>query len=625
MVRGLCVVCLIYLSHGLLSVRESATRDSKTLDGIWNFKLTPNADNSELGFRQEWFSKPLQDTIDMPVPASYNDVTVNASIRDFIGWVWYDREFYVHQGWRDHRIVLRFHSVYHTATVWVNGKELVSHAGGHLPFEVDVDAHVLFGSANRLTVAVNNTLTPVTVPQGRLHWDGGYRTQNIKFDFFNYAGIHRPVVLYTTPKTLYVADVTTSSNVADNLDTATLNFEVAYIQLASNRTKNQCVVELLDGGSVVATGSRDQCKGRLVVPKPNLWWPYLMSESPGHLLELHVRVQDGTGVWDEYTLQVGLRSVSWSADHFLINHKPFYFRGFGRHEDSNFRGKGLDLSLVTRDFSLIRWIGANSFRTSHYPYAEEIMDFADRNGIVVVDEAPAATLSGFTPSLLEAHWNAMMELIARDKNRASVVMWSVANEPMCSQTESDSYFKEIVRRTKMIDDTRPTTLTSDTLNDHCSKHVDIVSVNRYFAWYTDSGHTEVVFRLFLQELQSYRQRFKKPIMVTEYGADTLPGLHAEPSVMFSEEYQAEIFRETFRVFDEVRSQNWFIGEMVWNFADFMTGPSVTRVGGNRKGLFTRDRQPKLAAHIMRNRYLSLAQEMGGTVPTQIRPGALLFT
>ena len=104
-------------------------------------------------------------------------------------------------------------------------------------------------------------------------------------------------------------------------------------------------------------------------------------------------------------------------------------RGFGRHEDSNIRGKGLDLPLFARDYNLIKWTGANSYRTSHYPYADELMDFADRNGIVIIDECPGVALDHFEAPLLTHHLAVMTELVDRDKNHPSVVMWSVGNEP----------------------------------------------------------------------------------------------------------------------------------------------------------------------------------------------------
>ena len=139
-----------------------------------------------------------------------------------------------------------------------------------------------------------------------------------------------------------------------------------------------------------------------------------MDPNPGYMYTMVAWVHSATFGSDVYRLPFGIREITWNAENLYINKNPFYFRGFGRHEDSNIRGKGLDLPLVTRDFELIKWIGGNSFRTSHYPYADEIMDFADRNGIVVIDECPGVNLHDFTrEGLIENHKQVMEELIAR--------------------------------------------------------------------------------------------------------------------------------------------------------------------------------------------------------------------
>lgn len=143
------------------------------------------------------------------------------------------------------------------------------------------------------------------------------------------------------------------------------------------------------------------------------------------------------------------------------------------------RGKGLDLPIVAKDFNLLRWSGANSFRTSHYPYAEEIMDFADANGIVVVDECPAVAISGFGKGLLENHKRSLTELITRDRNRPSVVMWSVANEPRTNNPAAEEYFRKIRRHVKSLDKTRPMTIVQNSSpNDKAADSSDIISINK---------------------------------------------------------------------------------------------------------------------------------------------------
>ncbi len=146
------------------------------------------------------------------------------------------------------------------------------------------------------------------------------------------------------------------------------------------------------------------------VLSPQLWWPYTMSESPAYLYLLEVSASTPDGAQrDVYRQPVGIRHVSWDESEFRINHREFYFRGVNKHDDAAIRGKGLDLATAAKDFSLLRWLGSNAFRTSHYPYAEEILEFADRQGIVVISECPGVDLHGYHDELLNNH-KAVMEV-----------------------------------------------------------------------------------------------------------------------------------------------------------------------------------------------------------------------
>lgn len=331
------------------------------------------------------YSSPLSDTgsvIEMPVPSSFNDITTDSALRDFVGWAWYDRQFFLPQSWNtsNQDVKIRFGSAHYTAMVWVNGVSVANHSGGHLPFEADLSQIVTSPGLNLLTVAINNTLSESSIPQGEWNWKeesdfypAGYFEMTYTFDFFNYAGIHRPVILYTVPKPVSVKDVTVQTTVTSDLTQATVNFDVIT---EFNGDSPSCNVDLFDNNGTLVVGSVG-CSGTLNVDSPNLWWPYLMNENPAYLYTLQITASNSGGQ-DIYRLPVGIRHLSWNSDSFQINYQDFYFRGFGKHEDSNIRGKGLDLALLTKDFNLIKWLGANSFRTSHYPYADEIMDFADR-------------------------------------------------------------------------------------------------------------------------------------------------------------------------------------------------------------------------------------------------------
>jgi beta-glucuronidase len=429
------------------------------------------------------------------------------------------------------------------------------------------------------------------------------------FDFFNYAGIQRPVKLYTTPNT-YIRDITITTDIAgtDGLVGYTIETEGdAEIRVSIQD----------ETGQTVARGTGPS--GQLSIEGVHLWQPlhaYLYT----CMVELW---QDGQCL-DTYEQPFGVRTVEARDGKFLINGKPFYFKGFGRHEDFPVHGRGLDEVLNVKDLNLLRWIGANSFRTSHYPYSEELMRLADREGFVVIDEVPAVGLHLNFGTMLgggarshntweelgtkEHHAQVIRELIARDKNHPCVVMWSIANEAASEEEGAHDYFQPLVQLARDLDpQKRPVTIvihmmaTPDT--NTVSDLVDVLALNRYYGWYVAGGQIEVAKALLRAELTGWnRVQPGKPMMFTEYGADTIAGLHDTTPAMFSEEYQAECLKANHEVMDEFPD---FIGEQVWNFADFQTSQSIMRVQGNKKGVFTRERKPKMAAHYLRERWMAM--------------------
>ncbi|XP_043312238.1 beta-glucuronidase [Cervus canadensis] len=612
---------LALLQGGMLYPRESRSRERKELDGLWSFRAD-FSDNRRQGFEQQWYRAPLREsgpTLDMPVPSSFNDVGQDGQLRSFVGWVWYEREITLPQRWTEDlgmRVVLRIGSAHYYAIVWVNGVHVAEHEGGHLPFEADISKLVQSGplSSCRITIAINNTLSPHTLPPGTIlyktdpsMYPKGYFVQNIKFDFFNYAGLHRTVLLYTTPTT-YIDDITVTTDM--DQDIGLVNYQI----VVQGSDHFQLDVGLLDEeGKVVAKGIGAQ--GQLQVPSAHLWWPYLMHEHPAYLYSLEVKLTAQTAVGpvsDFYTLPVGIRTVAITERQFLINGKPFYFQGVNKHEDADIRGRGFDWPLLVKDFNLLRWLGANAFRTSHYPYAEEVLQLCDRYGIVVIDESPGvgiASAESFSNVSLQHHLEVMEEMIRRDKNHPAVVMWSLANEPASFLKPAGYYFKTLTAHTKALDPSRPVTFVTSTSYeaDLGAPYVDVICVNSYYSWYHDYGHMEVIQLQLATQFENWHKVYQKPMIQSEYGADTIAGFHEDPPLMFSEEYQKGLLEQYHAVLDQKRKE-YVVGELIWNFADFMTNQSPFRMIGNRKGIFTRQRQPKSAAFLLRERYWRLANE-----------------
>ncbi|XP_042579413.1 beta-glucuronidase-like [Cyprinus carpio] len=495
--------------------------------------------------------------IDMPVYAGCRPATMtspqDALNRDFIGWVWYEKD------------------------VWGAGRQLDP------------------GLRNRLS-AVNNTLTLEALPPGtiqymtdRSRYPAGYFVQNTNFDFFNYAGIHRPVLLYTTPKT-HIDDITVETTFSDNIGEHPRNVSLCTLLL----TKQQA-------WTIIQAYSED--RDRLCIV-----YPLHVGIGP---VKCHQHTSGFSSSPSKQTptvrLQIGVNKTRGTAD------TPRFV--------SQIRGKGFDWPVVVKDFNLMKWMGANSFRTSHYPYAEEILQMADRHGIVIIDECPGVGIKdirSFGNVSLAHHLTVMEELVRRDKNHPSVVMWSVANEPASEMPPAGFYFKELVSHTRSLDSSRPVTYitASNYARDLGAPYVDVICVNSYFSWYQDPGHTELIGLQLNTQFDNWYGKYQKPIIQSEYGADAVPGLHSDPPMMFTEEYQKTVLQNYHNVFDQKRKE-FVIGELIWNFADFMTSQSIIRVVGNKKGIFTRQRQPKAGAFLLRERYWRIANETG-VLPTWAR-------
>jgi beta-glucuronidase len=599
----------------VLYPQQNDVRNRLDLSGFWAFQLDPE----QTGEQQAWYNGlPAPRTI--AVPASWNDQFQDT--RDYFGTAWYARETYVPRGWRGQRVFLRVGSANYAARVWLNGTLVGEHEGGHLPFALDVTDHLSWDTPNGIAIEVDAALAPTRVPPGNVRrarggmggFGGSYPDTN--FDFFPYAGLHRPVILYSVPQA-HVEDVTVVTEIGGDDGLARVRVErsdggdTGQLVLSGEGQSWEAELTFVDG---VAEAEID-------VPGARLWRP----EDP-YLYALAVILTEGGRTIDRYTLDVGIRTIAVDGDRLLLNGRALYLTGFGKHEDFAVHGRGLNLPLIVKDNSLLKWVGANSYRTSHYPYSEEAMQMADREGILIIDETPAVGLF-FTDG--EANIHARLarcvqyvdELIARDKNHPSVIMWSVANEPFPrrfmrmmggggEQEEGDDtpFFVELFDRVRALDATRPVTVVGVMGSPiEWLALSDVVCINRYSGWYSQGGQLAAGAEVLARELDALHAQLGKPIAITEFGADTIAGQHADPPEMWSEEYQAEMLRH---YLDVAAQRPFVVGMHVWNFADFKTGQAVHRVQGmNLKGVFTRDRRPKMAAHLLRARW---TEERGTT-------------
>ncbi|MFT4122424.1 MAG: beta-glucuronidase [Microbacteriaceae bacterium] len=588
----------------MLRPQDNAARERKRLDGLWRFRV----DRDGVGRAERWQERPLRDAVPMAVPASYNDVFVDPAVRGHIGAVWYETELWIPAGWVGRRIALYFESVTHRAAVWADGVYLGGHEGGYTPFELELPAEP--GSLVRLSVEVDNRLSFQTIPPGVIVDTPAGERQRYWHDFFNYAGIHRSVWLTATPP-VRLDDLT----VVTGLDGADGMVEYTAVLAGEAEAGTAARATLRDAqGRVVGTAGG--LTGSIRVAGVHRWAP-----GDGYLYELEIALTASGALRDAYRQNVGVRTVAVDGTRFLINGEPFHFTGFAMHEDIAVIGKGHNDAYMLHDFELLEWTGANSIRTTHYPCSEDVLDHADRRGIVVIDETAAVGLNmGIGGGVFGAqgyvtysddtintvtqrvHARAIRELIARDKNHPSVVLWSIANEPESETDAAVEYFRPLFDVARAADPTRPVGVVNVVLAPYgeckLARFSDVLMLNRYYGWYIEPGDLANAEIALEGELRDWATE-GKPIIMTEYGADTYPGLHAVVPSPWTEEFQTEFLAMYHRVYDRIDA---VVGEQVWVFADFTTVPGTMRVGGNRKGVFTRDRLPKQAAFELRRRW-----------------------
>lgn len=604
------------LEHSMLYPRMTAARRAVSLDGMWKFRLDEKSEGEAAGWVD---GLPGMERI--PVPASFQDFYTSKDVREYAGDLWYERELFIPGEWEGKKVFVRFGSATHRAQVYVNGVKVAEHEGGFLPFCADVTDVVRYNAVNRLVVKVNNELNVANIPCGTtVTLSNGKKMTKPYFDFFNYSGLHRSVHLVALPmESVFDLDLT--------YEIEGTNARVSYRVATTGEHAVQ--LSLLDEEGRQAAYAEGK-EGVLEVKDARLW-----QVRDAYLYRLVIQIVDEDEVLDEYVQEIGIRIVEVKGKDILINGKPVYLKGFGKHEDSDVVGRGFNIGVMKRDFELMKWIGANSFRTSHYPYSEEVYQMADREGFLIIDEVPAVGLfesmmnfmeastgktTAFfeketTPALLAAHLMALEEMIVRDKNHPSVIMWSLLNEPETTSDAAVPYFKEVFDRARILDpQKRPRTfaLVMNSLPGTCKCYPfsDVIALNRYYGWYVKGGYEiDDAMEAFRREMEAWKAlELNRPFIFTEYGADTLVSEHKLPSVMWSQEYQEEYLRLTHAVFD---SYDFIRGELIWNFADFQTTEGIMRVNGNKKGVFTRQRQPKSVAYLLRRRWKELPVDYKG--------------
>lgn len=612
----------------MLYPQQNNFRTVFDLAGYWNLKT----DSDNIGLKENWQKQSLSGEVHtIAIPGSWNEQLEEQGLKNYVGKAWHETTFKIPGVLqKGHKIWLRVGAADHKATVWLNGEFVGEHEGGYMPFELDL-THSLAkeGAENHLVMCVDSSLSMHTLPQdvdpnSPLYNTKPYERRHLfpatRFDFFPYGGLTRSVNLVATPLE-HISDIRINSS---------LDGEVS-VEVDSSSTQ-KIKVQILDADKKeVASGITEQSnKVNLTLDEVNPWSP-----SDPYLYTAKVSLYQADEIVDEYDEHFGIREIKVEGGKILLNNEELFLSGFGKHEEYPIVGRGQFRAGYVRDHELMRWIGANSYRTSHYPYDEEMMRLGDQLGFLIINEVPAVSLGFWSNELdellplLNNHKKAIQELITRDKNHPSVISWSITNEPNLWAEEyyqneaSSNYFKELYDFTKSLDESRPVMSISMARfkeNDVVLESCDIIGLNRYYGWYTKPVDLEQAGKDLARELDATFKKYGKPVMITEFGADTVEGLHATTAQMFTEEFQTAFI---FKYLEVLEQCDFVFGAHVWNFADFLTPQHFRRVVLNKKGVFTRDRLPKSVAFKLRDHWNTFEKVKDAHRPRRPKAGFLI--
>ncbi len=556
------------LNHQTLLFVEG--REAESLDGAWNFCV----DLLDTGLRQKWFELLPMAPEERAEPWDYDPymgeqipVPSNWQMQKekwyfFEGSAWYTRSLDFDPDLAKDRQFLRVGAAQYDCKIFLNGKFLGNHYGGSTPFIVELTDELKAGK-NWLMACVNNTRTLDRVPMRNTDW-------------FNYGGIYREVSLYQTSQTiirdLFVSLVPDSNYSSiriqaqiDGPDKHVLNFKIAELGLNADLTPNEA-------------GHIDT----IVTTSPELWSP----DNP-KLYQVIASYGD-----DQVKDRMGFRQIERQGDQLLLNGEPVFLRGISVHEDDRVHGKVTSEEDIRRRFTHAKELNCNFLRLAHYPHHEMAAKIADELGFLLWEEVPVYWAIDFdNPATYQDAENQLIELIKRDRNRASVIIWSVGNENPDTDARL-SFMKGLAESAKRHDPTRLTSAAclvnhvKKKIEDRLADHIDVIGINEYYGWYEEDFDDLVAI--------GENSNPGKPVVISETGADGDISATGPKTGLFSEAYMTEVYEkqiETLRKLDYVK------GISPWILYDFRVErrQNVFQQGTNKKGLIAGDKETKKQA------------------------------
>ncbi|MEA1996322.1 MAG: glycoside hydrolase family 2 TIM barrel-domain containing protein [Gemmatimonadota bacterium] len=567
-------ICLSTAStHGALrTFKEHEVRRTQPLTGLWSFETAQQGTDTD-GLPEK-YSRTLF------VPFAWEQVP---GFENYRGKAWLKTTVHAVE---DKALRIVFGGVSHTGTVYVDRVKYGSHYDAFTPWDVVVPG--LESGAHELVVEVDNSFGE----NSALHFDN---------DYYSYGGITRPVELQLIPP-LYIDRLFAKPvrkgdrwelEYRVRLKNWSGNEEAGDLALCINETR-LCHEEL----RVKARGN-EEISGSFAVPGVLPW----SAENPV-LYEIKVSLSRGGREVDDLVDRVGFREVKVEGADILLNGRPIRLRGVNRHEDHPLFGNAIPLEAMIKDLEIIRDLGCNFIRCSHYPNDMRFLDLCDEMGLYVWEESHARAVPFDQPKFLEQITSSTSEMVDWHFNRPSVIIWGCLNECASETPEGKEVYKHVIGLIRSLDSSRPVTFASNRLKrDICLDLVDIVSWNIYTGWYgSDLSSIESVLGGVLDWQHSDGCPGRgKPVIISEFGGGAIYGYRSPTHAKWTEEYQAELHDESLRIY---LNHPKISGALIWQFSDIRVSPGFwygRPRTANNKGIVDEYRRPKLSYDIVKKR------------------------
>ena len=599
--RSFCVICMAMILGGLCAASVSAQRPLNTLlvdvdhrpatslDGNWHYLVDPTGrslytpddavrDNGyalnehpvlvgeRKGQEYDFATAPT-----LKVPGDWN--TQDPTLFRYEGVLWYQRDF-AYQPKPDMRTFLHIGAANYRSYVWVNRKRICDHEGGFTPFDCEVTAALHSGN-NFVVIAVDSTRLVDGIP-------------SLITDWYNYGGLTRDVSLVDVPKE-FVDDFDV------HLKPVTMDGLVGYVHVEDGAEGMPVTIHIPEAGLDVtvkadATGRADF---QITAKDLNLWSP----ETP----KLYkVQIEAGQ---DKLTDDIGFRDIHVEGTEILLNGKPVFLRGVNAHAEAPYRTGRVDSDKdVEAIFGFLKDLNANFVRLCHYPQDQRMERMADRDGIMVWSEIPIWQHISYDKPTVYAKAVAMLhEMIRRDRDKASVILWSVANETPDNPTRTE-FLKNLVAEAHKLDSTRPVTAAllqpnnpgeTKILTDPLAQALDVVGMNEYVGWYSYTPDQAENIKFEVPQ---------KPIIISEFGAEAKTGNHGPKDQRWTEEFQLDFYRHNFIMLSKIPQIRGFAPWVLMDFRSPTRNIPLLQDGYNRKGLISEDGKKKEAFDFIQKIY-----------------------